>query len=87
MSSGQELVERVHRLINGVAVAVPEETNQRRETAGPGDYPQSGRRTLAHIVKQGPLVIGVQPVEIDAQDASSLDDSQLVGMGVFPSLK
>jgi hypothetical protein len=76
---GEELVEHVDRLIDGVAVALPEEADHRRKTAGPGDLPQPVRRILADEVEQGALVIGVQPGEIDGQDAGSLDSGELVG--------
>ena len=76
---GEELVEHVHRLIDGVAVALPEEADQGREAAGPGDLAKAVRRALADVVEQGALVIGVQPGEIDGQDAGGLDGGQLVG--------
>ena len=76
---GEELVEHVHRLIDGIAVALPEEADQCREAAGPGDLAKAVRRALADVVEQGALVIGVQPGEIDGQDAGGLDGGQLVG--------
>ena len=76
---GEELVEHVHRLIDGVAVALPEEADQGREAAGPGDLAKAVRRALADVVEQGALVVGVQPGEIDGQDAGGLDGGQLVG--------
>ena len=76
---GEELVEHVHRLIDGVAVALPEEADQGREAARPGDLAKPVRRALADVVEQGALVIGVQPGEIDGQDAGGLDGGQLVG--------
>src|SRR5205823_10907931 len=77
--SGKELVEHVHCLIDGVAVALPEETDERRKVAGPGDLAEAVRRAFADIVEQGALVIGVQPGQVDGQDASGLNGSPLVG--------
>ena len=79
VSPGEELVEHIHRLIDGVAVALPEETDQRREASWPGDLAQPIRRTLADEVEQGPLVVGVQPGEVDGQNPGGLDGGELVG--------
>ena len=44
-----------------------------RESAGPGDLAQPIRRAFADVVKQGALVIGVQPGKIDLKDPGGLD--------------
>ena len=75
----EELVEHIHRLIDSVAVALPEEAGQRREAAGPGDLAEPVRRTFADVVEQGALIIGVEPGEIDGQNPGGLDGGQLVG--------
>jgi len=76
---GEELVEHVDRLIDGVTVALPEEADQGREASRPGDLAEPGRRAFADVVEQGPLVIGVQPGKVDPEDPGGLDRGELVG--------
>jgi len=63
----QQLVERVDHLIDGVAVALPEKADQRRTATWLGEFTQSSDRRLPHLVEQGPLVVGIEPREIDPQ--------------------
>jgi hypothetical protein len=79
VSTAEELIEHVHRLVDGIAVALPEEAGQGREAAGPGNLAEAVRRAFADVVEQGALIIGVRPEKIDGQDAGGLDGGQLVG--------
>ncbi|MGA8654540.1 MAG: hypothetical protein WB586_00185 [Chthoniobacterales bacterium] len=53
--AGQQLIEHVDHLIDGVAVALPEKADQRRAATWLGEVPQPSDRRLSHLVKQRPL--------------------------------
>ena len=65
--AGQKLVEHVDHLIDGVAVTLPEKADQSRTATWLGEFTQSSDRRLPHLVEQGPLVVGIEPREIDPQ--------------------
>ena len=59
-------------------VALPEKADQRRAAAWLGELAQPSHRGLSHLVEQRPLVIAVEPQEIDPKRARSFDDPQFV---------
>ena len=76
--AGQKLVEHVNHLIDGVAVALPQKADQRRAATCLGEFAQSSDRRLSHLVEQRPLIVAIEPREIDPKHARSFDDPQFV---------
>ena len=77
MHPGQELVVHVHRLIDGVAIALPQKAHQGGVPPRPRKLAQAVYGRFTHVVEEGALVVVVEPRQINYEDAGRRDAASL----------